>query len=94
MPSSTDGRKVVAAAVIRGGVASFVYSDAMAGLVRQHGGRPERASHVEPHPTLAGWIADMRPSDGPVLGMAQPFELREEALQAERAWLYTTYGIY
>ncbi|MDO8795375.1 MAG: hypothetical protein Q7J25_12220 [Vicinamibacterales bacterium] len=27
-----------------------------------------RASHVEPHQTRAGWIADMLPSDGPVLG--------------------------
>ena len=42
-----------------------------------------RGSHVEP---IKGgkWIADMKPVDGPVLG---PFNLRSQALTAERRWL-------
>lgn len=42
-----------------------------------------RASHVEPDPD-GRWAADLRPLLGPVLG---PFDLRSEALAAERAWL-------
>ena len=42
-----------------------------------------RASHVEPHPG-GGWIADLNPSGGPVLG---PYPLRSDALAAEREWL-------
>lgn len=42
-----------------------------------------RGSHVEP---IEGgkWIADMKPVDGPVLG---PFNIRSQALAAERRWL-------
>ena len=42
-----------------------------------------RGSHVEP---IAGgkWIADMNPVDGPALG---PFNIRSQALAAERRWL-------
>ena len=42
-----------------------------------------RASHVEPDPQ-GRWLADLGPVAGPVLG---PFELRSQALAAERAWL-------
>ena len=42
-----------------------------------------RASHVEPTESGA-WTADLAPVNGPRLG---PFEWRETALQAERAWL-------
>jgi hypothetical protein len=42
-----------------------------------------RASHVEPDAT-GNWWADLRPSQGPILG---PFPLRSAALQAERDWL-------
>lgn len=45
----------------------FVYDDALAALAAR--GTTTRASHVEPHPTRAGWVADMRPSGGPVLGL-------------------------
>jgi len=45
--------------------------------------RISRASHVEPAPT-SGWIADLSPVGGPVLG---PFAKRAEALAAEVAWL-------
>ncbi len=48
-------------------------------------GRPAitRASHVEPD-DRGGWLADLGPVVGPVLG---PFGRRSEALDAERAWL-------
>ena len=42
-----------------------------------------RASHVEPN-QQGGWLADLSPLAGPVLG---PFGRRSEALEAERAWL-------
>ena len=42
-----------------------------------------RASHVEPD-ERGRWLADLTPVAGPVLG---PFDLRSEALEAERAWL-------
>jgi hypothetical protein len=44
-----------------------------------------RASHVEPD-DCGQWWADLEPVSGPVLG---PFNLRSEALTAERAWLET-----
>jgi hypothetical protein len=44
-----------------------------------------RASHVEPCP-LGGWVADMAPSAGPMLG---PFPTRSAALAAEVTWLET-----
>lgn len=71
----------------------FLYDDALAPLMEA--GTPEvcRASHVEPvqahdeHGTRTGkivWYADMAPVGGPSLG---PFDTRDEALRAERAWL-------
>jgi hypothetical protein len=42
-----------------------------------------RGSHVEPN-DAGQWVADLSPVQGPVLG---PFELRSEALAAERDWL-------
>ena len=42
-----------------------------------------RGSHVEPIPS-GQWIADMNPVGGPVLG---PFNIRSQALAAERRWL-------
>jgi hypothetical protein len=42
-----------------------------------------RASHVEPD-DHGGWMADLSPVGGPVLG---PFEKRSEALEAEVHWL-------
>jgi hypothetical protein len=42
-----------------------------------------RGSYVEPD-QQGRWMADLSPLDGPRLG---PFELRSEALVAERDWL-------
>ena len=68
-----------------------IYDDALAGLLSQGVPTITRASHVEPTPS-GKWIADMTPAiqqfklecDNPILG---PFDLREEALRAERVWL-------
>lgn len=67
------------------GTLACVYDDAHQGVLAALGTvRIARASHVEPNPTGPGWIADMAPSGGPVLG---PFPLRGDALAAELAWL-------
>jgi hypothetical protein len=55
---------------IEDGGMSFVYSDELAPLLEQGASKVTRASHVEPHPSGGGWVADMRPSDGPILGQA------------------------
>lgn len=47
----------------------FVYSDLLDSVFADDERMTTRASHVEPHPTKGfGWIADMVPSGGPVLG--------------------------
>lgn len=46
------------------------------------------ATHVEPHPSLPGWIADLRHVDGTILGAHVPFTSRQAALDAERCWLH------
>ena len=46
-----------------------------------------RASHVEPD-ERGRWLADLSPVAGPVLG---PFRRRSEALEAELAWLVTSW---
>ncbi len=71
-----------------------VYSDQIADVLPKLGGYTvTRASHVEPDGN--GWIADMRPSGGPVLlaSDGHPFTLRQEALDAERQWLRDTWGL-
>lgn len=68
---------------VRGGKVEFVYDDRLSALLALGPSTTTRASHVEPAPQ-GGWIADMAPSGGPVLG---PFPLRADALDAERAWL-------
>ncbi len=51
------------------GSLEFVYDDAVAKALGNLGPmETKRASHVEPHPTKPGWLADMQPSGGPVLG--------------------------
>lgn len=50
------------------GTVRFVYDDALAEVFEGEQQETRRASHVEPHPARPGWLADMRPSGGPVLG--------------------------
>ena len=67
----------------------FVWSDQLATFRDLGQTSIKRASHVEG--TEDGrWTADMGPSGGPVLG---PFELREQALTAEREWLAEHRGL-
>lgn len=61
----------------------FLYSDEIAFLLDLGPSEIHRASHVEPAPD-GGWTADLTPSGGHVLG---PFTLRQEALDAEVAYL-------
>lgn len=69
------------------GEITLIYGDQHAGFLDKLGVRVDevvsRASNVEPG--QGGWIADMSPIEkGVVLG---PFRLRQEALDAEVAWL-------
>jgi hypothetical protein len=75
------------------GTIEFVYDDVLASAFDDEILRTSRASHVEPFGQ--GWLADMRPSGGPVLldtNTDNPigkvaFKTRQAALDAERAWL-------
>jgi hypothetical protein len=66
------------------GSASTIYADEMSELFAEGTTKISRASHVEPDPNGSGWIADMSPVQGPVLG---PFDLRQQALDAEVEYL-------
>jgi hypothetical protein len=70
------------------GKITCIYDDALADLFSQGVATIRRASNVEPHPG-GGWIADMSPSGGGILYAAdgKGFPLRQQALDAERAWL-------
>jgi len=71
-------------------VVEAVYSDSGAGVLRAIGSVAiARASHVEPN-GAGKWEADMSPSGGPVLG---PFDLRQQAIDAELAWLKENRGL-
>ena len=74
---------------IENGHLSFVYDDAVADLLDEGTVAVCRVSHVEPADG-GGWTADMSPVGGPVLG---PFGLRQQALDAERAWLTKERGL-
>lgn len=64
------------------GALRFIYKDEFVGLLDEGNAEIKRASHVEP--TENGWNADLSPVGGPMLG---PYTLRQEALDAEVAWL-------
>ena len=49
-----------------------------------------RGSHVEPDET-GRWTADLSPVDGPILG---PYSSRQQALEAELAWLEEHWLVY
>jgi hypothetical protein len=65
-----------------GGI-EFIYSDELVPLLDLGQPTIRRASHVEPN-EAGRWVADLSPVNGPKLG---PFEKRQEALDAEVAWL-------
>lgn len=70
-------------AIAPNGAMTFIYDDLHAPFIEKHGGVVSRASHVEP--CEGGWQADMGPIEaGVILG---PFKLRQDALDAETAWL-------
>lgn len=60
----------------------FIYSDDLQSLFMAGTTSTKRASHVEPSDN--GWIADLGPVNGPILG---PFKTRAEALSKEVEWL-------
>ena len=64
------------------GTVEFLYEDGLRPLLALGRASITRASHVEPTPD-GRWTADLSPRGGPRLG---PFALRQEALDAERAW--------
>ena len=100
MPAPDDFEDIV---IEPDGDIRFVYSDRLAGLFEGEAAETVRASHVEPArqyctpAVLAtfgdGWVADMRPVGGPVLGIAVPFGTRAEALDAERQWIRKELGL-
>ena len=70
------------------GALRFVYTDELRPLLEEGSARIDRASHVEPFPGApygTCWAADLAPVGGPILG---PYERRQDALAAERSWLY------
>lgn len=71
------------------GSLEFIWSDDLACLRELGVCDIRRASHVEPT-VDALWEADMSPSGGPVLGA---FETRQEAIDAELAWLAKHKGL-
>lgn len=88
------------------GVVSFIYDDRLAEVFAGEEQVTVRASHVEPW-RYGGWYADMRPSGGPamllpeyaidslnqVIGRPRGFTTRQQALDAERAWLREHKGL-
>lgn len=64
------------------GVITVIYTDKLQPLFDHGKTVIQRASHVEP--AHGKWFADMSPVNGPILG---PFTLRQEALDAEVAWI-------
>jgi hypothetical protein len=82
----------------------FVYSDLLDSVFVDDDRETKRASHVEPASSFGweqdGWLADMKPSGGPLLyaskderGVKHAFETRAEALAAEREWLRKHKGL-
>lgn len=58
---------------ISDGRLTFVYDDALGDLLDEGTAAVCRVSHVEPHPTKKGWLADMSPVGGPILGADEAF---------------------
>ena len=67
---------------IQNGRIAFVYDDALAELLTEGTATVQRVSHVEPHPTKIGWVADMRPVQGPVIGLDNAYTIIAETEEA------------
>jgi hypothetical protein len=70
---------------VNGSTVRFIYSDDLRPLLKEGQQKIRRVSHVEPNPD-GQWTADLSPCGGPLLG---PFVTRQEALDAEVAYLNT-----
>lgn len=69
---------------IKDGKIRFIYDDMLTNSFQKYGEQNiKRASHVEPG-NNGKWYADLSPVNGPNLG---PFNLRQDALDAEVNWL-------
>ena len=68
--------------VVSGSEIRFIHQDDLAEALQAGKTITRRASHVEPG--KGGWMSDLGPVNGPVLG---PFRRRDTALQAEENWL-------
>jgi hypothetical protein len=66
------------------GSMKMLYDDSLKSLMDEGKTEVARASDVEPD-GKGGWTADLTRVGGPVLG---PFPLREDALTAEKEWLW------
>jgi len=70
------------------GTLRAIYSDALAPVLALCSEKTiARASHVEPNAD-GKWEANLAPVGGPILG---PFDRRQDALDAEVAWLEAHY---
>ena len=67
---------------VSGDTIRFIYDDELSSFAELGQAETKRASHVEP--VGSDWFVDLSPSKGPKLG---PFKLKQEALDAEVAWL-------
>lgn len=60
--------------IVDGGAVEYIHDTTLAAALDDLGpAKITRASHVEPHPSRPGWVADMRPSGGPILGAKTTF---------------------
>ena len=67
------------------GTVRYIHDDNLAGIIDPGKVLAQRASHVEPESDGSGWFVDLSPVGGPRL---DGFSKRQEALDAEVAWLY------
>lgn len=85
--------------ITESGDVRYVHDDELAQVFAGEPQWTTRASHVEPAREYGldadGWVADMRPSGGPILLApgSRPFATRALALLAERVWLREEWGL-
>ena len=83
MPTTNQHSELHEITIQPDGSLQFIWSDSLVGLMDEGEGQITRASHVEPN-ERGEWMADLSPVGGPSLG---PYRLRQDALDAEVAWL-------